>query len=189
MKDLEKRIAFIKQAEGLKSVLREAWTETGRRESTAEHSWRLALMAAVLAPSFEADLERTLLLCLVHDLGELYMGDISAASRPDERTKHEAEERDVKKVVSILPEEQETFFLKLWQEYNECLTPEARLVKALDKAETLLQHIQGKNPPDFDYAFNLEYGKQYFEGNPVLEELRELLDEGTRERARGAEHI
>ena len=61
-------------------------------------------------------------------------------------------------------------------------TPEARLVKALDKAETILQHNQGANPPEFDYAFNLEYGKKYFEYDPLLRNLRVLLDEQTREK-------
>lgn len=70
-------------------------------------------------------------------------------------------------------------FLSLWNEYNNCSTPEAHLVKALDKAETILQHNQGKNPPDFDYAFNLTYGASYFKGDPRLEELRSILDAET----------
>ena len=65
-----------------------AWTAAGRRESTAEHSWRLALFAALLAPSFGVDMGKTLTMCLIHDLGELYLGDISAASLPDEKEKH-----------------------------------------------------------------------------------------------------
>ena len=79
-------------------------------------------------------------------LGELYIGDISAASNPDEAEKHAAEERDVRRVLSLLPKEQEEEFLALWQEYNENNTDTAKLVKALDKSETILQHNQGKNP-------------------------------------------
>ncbi len=176
---LEKQISFIKQAELLKSVLREAWTSTGRRESTAEHSWRLALLAGLLAPSFEVDQSKILMMCLVHDLGELYIGDISAASNPDEAQKHAEEERDVRQVLSLLPKEQEKELLSLWQEYNAGSTPEAKLVKALDKAETILQHNQGQNPSDFDYGFNLTYGKQYFSGSPLLTRLREMLDAET----------
>lgn len=179
MDDLEKQVAFIQEAEPLKSVVREAWTSTGRRESTAEHSWRLALLAGLLAPGFQVDPGKTLMMCLIHDLGELYMGDISAASNPDEAHKHREEERDVRRVLSLLPGAQQAELFALWQEYNENATPEAKLVKALDKAETILQHNQGKNPPGFDYEFNLDYGKSYFSGNPVLLKLRELLDEGT----------
>ncbi|MBC8570849.1 HD domain-containing protein [Zongyangia hominis] len=179
MDTLEKQLAFIRQAEGLKSVLREAWTSTGRRESTAEHSWRLALLAGLLAPSFAVDPGKTLMMCLVHDLGELYIGDVSAATHPNEADKHAAEERDVQRVLSLLPEEQKDELLALWREYNENLTAEAKLVKALDKAETILQHNQGENPADFDYRFNLDYGKAYFSSDPLLLRLRQLLDEET----------
>lgn len=184
MDTLEKQIEFIKQAEGLKSVVREAWTSTGRRESTAEHSWRLALMAGLIAPSFDVDFGRTLMMCLIHDLGELYMGDISAVSQPDEDEKHRMEERDVRQVLSVLPDDQKNMLLDLWLEYNDNSTPEARLVKALDKAETIIQHNQGANPADFDYAFNLEYGKQYFADNAMLLQLRGLLDGETGENVR-----
>lgn len=175
----EKQLKFIKQIEGLKSVTREAWTSTGRRESTAEHSWRLALLAGLLAPSFGVDVGKALMMCLVHDLGELYIGDISAASNPDETEKHAAEEQDVRRVLSLLPKEQEEELLALWQEYNENSTDTAKLVKALDKAETILQHNQGENPPDFDYRFNLGYGKPYFVNHPLLIQLREMLDKET----------
>ena len=63
--------------------------------------------------------------------------------------------------------------------YEECRTPEARWVKALDKAETILQHNQGANPEGFDYAFNLGYGAAWFGGDALLSELRRLLDEET----------
>lgn len=66
--------------------------------------------------------------------------------------------------------------MALWREYEEAATPEARLVKALDKAETILQHNQGQNPPDFDYDFNLDYGKGLFLGDPILRALRAELD-------------
>ena len=88
----------------------------------------------------------------------------------------------VKRAAASLPEKSGRELCKLWEEYNACETPEARLVKALDKAETILQHNQGANPPEFDYAFNLEYGKKYFEYDPLLRNLRALLDEQTRER-------
>ena len=77
--------------------------------------------------------------------------------------------------------------LALWREYNANATPEARLVKALDKAETIIQHNQGRNPEDFDYRFNLGYGKEYFEGSGFLRELRTLLDEETAAKLHGTD--
>lgn len=183
MDDLIAYIHFIQEVEGLKCMTRTAWTSTGRRESTAEHSWRLALLAGLLLPAYPGlDARRVLMLCLAHDLGEVYEGDISAALRPDQEEKERQERAAVKRAAASLPEKAGLELCKLWEEYNACETPEARLVKALDKAETILQHNQGANPPEFDYAFNLEYGKKYFEYDPLLRNLRALLDEQTRER-------
>ena len=78
-------------------------------------------------------------------------------------------------------------FLSLWDEYEEAVSPEAAAVKALDKLETLIQHNQGTNPPDFvDYVFNLSYGKKYTDALPLFAEIRRLVDKDTQRRAAGA---
>lgn len=132
MDDLSAYIRFIQEAEGLKCMTRTAWTSTGRRESTAEHSWRLALLAGLLLPAYPGlDARRVLMLCLAHDLGEVYEGDISAALRPDQEEKERQERAAVKRAAASLPEKSGRELCKLWEEYNACETPEARLVKAL----------------------------------------------------------
>jgi putative hydrolases of HD superfamily len=73
--------------------------------------------------------------------------------------------------------------LELWDEYEAAESSVARLAKGLDKLETILQHTQGMNPADFDYAFNLEYGLQYTAADPLLSALRARLDEDTARRA------
>lgn len=182
MDKLKNYLDFIKTIEGIKSVTRTAWTETGRHESTAEHSWRLAMLALILKDEFpELDSYKVLTMCLIHDMGELYTGDIPAIANPCTEDKEAREHKDVSKIFSILPDETGANLLALWEEYSEAVTPEARLVKALDKAETILQHNQGKNPPDFDYGFNLSYGKKYFEDDNRLKVLREVLDKETKE--------
>lgn len=180
--DMESYVRFIKEAEGLKSTLRTAWTAEGRRESTAEHSWRLALSAGVLCREFpELDRERVLMMCLVHDLGEIYSGDISAALRPDAAEKLSQERGDMQRISGFLPEGGSGGeVMGLWEEYSRGETAEARFVKALDKAETIIQHSQGKNPSGFDYEFNLGYGRGYFAGDSRLELLRHLIDAETR---------
>ncbi len=183
MERMDNCLDFIREAEGLKNVLRTAWSSRGRQESTAEHTWRLALAAMTVAWEYpQLDRLKLLETALLHDMGELYEGDISAALLPDPGEKYRMEEEGVNRAFSCLPEPQKSHFLKLWKEYNDETTPEARLIKALDKAETILQHNQGKNPPDFDYGFNLEYGKTYFEGDEKLLHLRERIDADTRRR-------
>ena len=184
--ELKKVISFIEEAELLKSVVRTAWTEQGRRESTAEHSWRLAMFAGVMHDNYpELDLSRILMMCLIHDIGEIYEGDVSAALQPDQEDKFQTEYSAAQRVFSVLPEHQAGKLMEIWLEYNEGATPEARLVKALDKAETIIQHNQGKNPSDFNYEFNLEYGRKYFVEDAVLGELRSMLDDRTRENMEG----
>lgn len=177
MERLKQYIDFIQEVEKLKSVLRTAWTSSGRQESTAEHSWRLALLAVLFISDFpELDGLKILKMCLIHDLGELYDGDISALLLPDEQEKHTKEKMAMERMLSLLPQEIGSDLLAIWNEYNENQTEEAHWVKALDKAETILQHNQGNNPSDFDYKFNLEYGKSYFSANSSLVTLRNLLD-------------
>lgn len=181
MEKLKQYIAFIREAERLKSVLRTAWTSTGRHESTAEHSWRLALLAAVLTEEKpELDRQRVLLMCLIHDLGEAFEGDISAVAQSDPAAKAATELAAIDRLTPLLPEVAGARIRAVWEEYEACSTPEARWVKALDKAETILQHTQGTNPADFDYEFNLGYGADLFRDDALLRELRRLLDEETR---------
>ncbi|WP_300232072.1 HD family hydrolase [uncultured Alistipes sp.] len=177
---LKRYIRFIEETERLKSVVRSARTSTGRRESTAEHSWRLALLALVLRDEYPAlDAGRVLDMCLVHDLGEAYDGDLPAVERPDPALKASTERRALIRLASLLPEQAARRIAALWEEYETGLTPETRFVKALDKAETILQHNQGANPADFDYAFNLGYGAAWFADDPLLRTLRRLLDAET----------
>ena len=160
---LERYLRFIREVERLKSVERTAWTTSGRRESTAEHSWRL----------------RVLQLALVHDLGETYDGDIPAVAQGDPAAKERVERAAVERLAGCLPEGAGRELRGVWEEYEACRTPEAKLVKALDKAETILQHNQGQNPSGFDYEFNLGYGAEWFRADEMLQRLRGLLDADT----------
>lgn len=188
--DLEGILDFLRAAERLKATHRSAYTSAGERESTAEHSWRLCLMAMVLAPEFSnVDFARLVRICIVHDLGEAVRGDIPAPEqarrlREDPlATKAAGERADLVSLVATLPAARRDEIVALWDEYEDAATPEARLAKALDKLETILQHTQGDNPADFDYRFNLGYGRRFTAGDPLLERLRELLDRETERRA------
>lgn len=181
MNKIQNYLEFVQEIEQLKSTLRTAWTAKGRQESTAEHSWRLAMFAAVLSEEFpELNMVHVLKMCLIHDIGELYEGDVSAALGSDDEARHKREEEAARKVFGMLPAKQEQELTQLWLQYNGNTTPEASFVKALDKAETILQHNQGKNPEDFDYEFNLEYGAGYFKEKSLLKELRSCIDRDTR---------
>ncbi|WP_396334382.1 HD family hydrolase [Clostridium sp. 19966] len=173
-------INFVKEAEMLKDTERTAWTRNGRHESTAEHSWRLALFAMVLEEEFEDyDHEKIIKLCLIHDLGEIYEGDIPAIAEVEQEVKINQERAALIKLTSLLPKGKQEKLMELWEEYNACNTKESKLVKALDKIETIIQHNQGNNPEDFDYEFNLQYGKSYASFDEKIKAIREIIDRDT----------
>lgn len=181
--NIKGRLDFLREAEKLKSVLRSAHTSTGRTESTAEHSWRLCLMAIAFEDQLKGlDMLKLLKLCVIHDLGEAIHGDIPAIEKNQHPDKSAQEKADLLHLTRSLQPTHRDAIMALWQEYEDATTPEARAVKALDKLETILQHNQGINPPDFDYAFNLGYGKKYTEADPLFAVVRGLLDEDTRGR-------
>jgi putative hydrolase of HD superfamily len=181
---------FLRVAEALKVNTRSAHTSAGTPESVAEHTWRLCLMAMVLSPSVPGiDFARLVRICIVHDLGEAIGGDIPApeqARRADGggEAKAAGERRDLVQLVSPLPAMRRDEILALWDEYEAAQSAEARLAKALDKLETILQYTQGRNPPDFDYRFNLGYGREQTASPPLIAALREILDRETERRAR-----
>jgi putative hydrolase of HD superfamily len=173
-------LAFLREAERLKTVTRSGWTSEGERESVAEHTWRLCLMAMLLyGGSPDINLARLLRMCLVHDLGEALSGDVPAPAQQAAAPKAGQERADLLRLTAPLPAALRDDIVRLWDEYEAAASPEARVAKGLDKLETILQHTQGKNPADFDYGFNLAYGRRYTAGDPLLEALRARLDAET----------
>ncbi len=183
--DISARLEFLREAEQLKDTLRSAYTTSGRTESVAEHTWRLTLLAITFADELpELDLLKLLKICILHDLGEAVDGDIPAPLQSSTAGKAEKERNDFLSLVEPLPESVKSEFVSLWDEYENGDSPEALAAKALDKLETILQHNQGLNPEDFDYSFNLEYGKEHTNKVPIAAMVRNLLDVETEERAK-----
>lgn len=184
--DVDGLLDFLRATEKLKVTRRSAYTSDGEPESVAEHSWRVCVMALALQNELrDVNLGKLLAMCVVHDLGEAIGGDVPApeqarrlAADPT-ATKSAAEREDLLTLVAPLPEPVRASIVALWDEYEAAKSPEARVAKALDKLETILQHTQGKNPPDFDYRFNLGYGRAFTADRPVIVRLRELLDRET----------
>lgn len=180
MEDYSSIITFVKELERLKNHTRTAWTSTGRHESIAEHSWRLSLFILVLEDDFpEIDFHKVLRMSLIHDLGEAYEGDISAKEAIHSEEKLKKEEEAISKLIEPLNLKMQHHLISLWSEYNEGETMEAKLVKALDKMETIIQHNQGDNSSNFDYQFNMDYGKEYSTFHPIIQSIRELIDRET----------
>jgi 5'-deoxynucleotidase YfbR-like HD superfamily hydrolase len=174
---LEGVIGFLQSAAALKDTLRTGRTASGRRESSADHSWRLCLLAMLLADDLEGvDLVRLLQLCLVHDLAEAITGDVPAPCQDSADGRKEREREALRDLCAPLPEDLRQHILALCEDYDSAGTPEALIAKGLDKIETMLQHLAGANPPDFDYRFNLTYGRAITDRHPLLRQVRLSLD-------------
>jgi putative hydrolase of HD superfamily len=185
--ELDGVLTFLRAAERLKTVTRSGWTSTGQPESVAEHTWRLCLMAMILYGRTDAvDLAKLLKMCLIHDLGEAIGGDVPAPAQQAGVNKADRERADLLELIAPLPAAARREIAELWDEYEAAASPEARVAKGLDKLETILQHTQGANPADFDYAFNLAYGQRYTAADPLLAALRARLDQETARRAEEA---
>ena len=188
MDDLGGIIAFLQQAEKLKATRRSGWTSTGEPETVAAHTWRLCLMAMVLSDRFpEVNVDRVIRMLVIHDLGEAIHGDIPAPQQAAAGSKAADERRDLLQLLEPLPAGTRESIVQLWDEYEACETLEAKLAKGLDKLETIMQHNQGQNPSDFDYEFNLEYGRRFTSDDLRLAGLRAILDRETAARTKNSE--
>ena len=166
-------LGIIRCIAGLKERTRHAWTRDGRQESVAEHSWRLALMAYFLRDRFpDADLTRVRLMCLLHDIGEVFTGDIPTFEKTDaDRTREHALRDDW---IAALPPPYDAELRALFAEMDACETKEARLVRALDRMEAVLTHNEGDPGTWLPLEYDLQrtYGVPEAAFSDVLADIR-----------------
>lgn len=140
------RVDFLVTAHGLTLVERvNRLLDGSRSETSAEHSWHLALTAVVLAPQHapELDLEAVLTMLLVHDLVEVDAGDVPIYD-VEARLAIEAVERAAAdRLFALLPVQQGTRLRAAWEEFEAAQTPEARFARAIDRMQPMLVHWAG----------------------------------------------
>ena len=145
-------------------------------ESVAEHSWRLTLLAYFVQDEFpEADMNKVIQMCILHDLGEAITGDIPAfyKTQKDE----EVEDRKIEELFQTLPPFYQDKLLPLFREMGELATLEAKIYKALDKMEAIFQHNKADISTwiPLEYTTNLEYGAENVAFSPFLRRLKQEL--------------
>lgn len=173
-------LEILAVAERLKCATRHCYTSTGRHESVAEHSWRISLMAMLLKPEFpEADMDKVIRMCLIHDLGEAFTGDIPAFEKSKDH--EQKEEQLFHGWVSSLPEDVRGEFTALLAEMEAMNTLEAKIYKALDKIEALIQHNESDISTwlPLEYDLQLTYGQANMEFSAYMKALRREVDDWT----------
>lgn len=166
---------ILSVAERLKDAVRHCYTSGGRRESVAEHSWMMTVMAFFMRDEFpDADMDKVIEMCIIHDLGEAFTGDIPTFEKTKEDEKRE--EDLLSDWIKTLPSGYAEKMQLLYEEMEEQKTQEAKIYKAIDKLEALIQH----NMSDLSTWLPLEYDLQKTHGNDKVgfsEYMKELRAE------------
>ena len=164
----------------LKDTTRHCYTEKGRHESVAEHCWMAALMAFFLQDEFpEADMDKVIRMCLIHDLGEAFTGDIPTFEKTEEHER--TEEQLLREWVAALPKVCRDEMTALYDEMERRESLESRIYKAIDNLEAVIQH----NFSDLstwiprEYELNKTYGDDKVAFSPYLTALREEVRQDT----------
>ncbi len=174
--EARKLLEALSVAERLKDTTRHCYTKNGRHESVAEHSWMMTLMAFFIKDEFpEVDMDKVIRKCIIHDLGEAFTGDIPTFDKTKENEK--TEEKLLLEWVDTLPTNYRCEMLELYDEMSKRETTEAKIYKAIDGLEALIQH----NISDLstwipkEYELNKTYANDKVTFSDYLTGLREEI--------------
>ena len=181
----EELLRILSQAARLKTTMRHCYTEEGRRESVADHSWRIALIAMLMTGIEEYqdfDMNKVIRMCLIHDLGESFTGDIPTFEKDSADKK--VEDDLFERWVDAFPEPQRAEWIGLLAEMKALETKEAKLYKALDKIEAIISHNESDISTwlPLEYDLQLTYGKENMRFSKYMMKLRAEVDAWTMEK-------
>lgn len=167
----------------LKETTRHCEILPNRLESVADHSYRMALMGMLLEKEFpNTDMCKVIKMCLIHDLGEAFTGDIPTFLKTEKQKNDENDK--LSEWLMSFPRDERLEWQELYEEMSALETEEAKIFKAIDKLEAVISHnesdISSWLPLEYDLQF--EYGKENVQFSSYFTELKELIDSVTREK-------
>jgi putative hydrolase of HD superfamily len=181
--EARKILEFLHVAENLKKLIRHSWLSDGRRESVAEHTWRMSLMFLLVEPHLGilVDAKKTLEMIIIHDIIEALVGDIPAFEQFNAETKLQKikmETEAINEIRSTLDNETGEKFHLLWHEFENKETNEAKVANALDKLEAQIQHNEADISTWVDIEKEMLYMMQkHVDFNEFLTVLKEVIVE------------
>lgn len=184
----EELLEILHRANQLKTETRHNWTMIDRKESVADHSWSTSLMAMLLSHEEEfqsLDMNRVIRMCLIHDLGESFTGDIPTFEKSGSDEKREDEL--LYEWVNGFPPGVKQEWISLLDEMSALETKEAKTYKALDKLEAVIAHDEADIKTWLPLEFELQktYGSENVTFSPYLTELKQVIDAMTEEKISG----
>ena len=139
-----KKLQFLVLLDKMKTVYRQTLlADKSRRETDAEHSWHMAVMAMVFsefAPE-GVDTDRVIKMCLVHDLIEIFAGDTFCYDQKAGEDKEERERLSADRLFAIPPEEDGEEIRTLWEEFEAQSTPDALFAASLDRFQPIINNF------------------------------------------------
>ena len=182
-------LRVLRLAEKLKYELRHSYTSTGRQESVAEHTWRMALMAVLIEPFLEKEIDigKVLKMIIIHDLVEAEAGDIPVLDlmrNPELRqVKHDNEQKAITRIRKELDGSTGDDIYNLWQEFEKKETYEAKLVNALDKLEVQIQHNEADISTWEEIEYELVYSmEKYVDFDRNLKAFKDIIEKESEEK-------
>lgn len=172
---LKKQIGFILELDKMKNLYRQTYVlHEDRKENDAEHSWHLAILAFILAEHSNkpVDVAKVMKMVLIHDIVEIDAGDTYCYDSEGYKTKADREEKAAQRIFGLLPEDQKDEMYRLWREFEDSETDDARFAAVLDRVQPLLlnytkggiswkehgifkEQVLGRNEAYFDVSDNI----------------------------------
>ncbi len=189
MERLRNILSLLRLAEKLKFELRHSYTSSGRQESVAEHTWRMALMAILLEPYLDKkiDISKTLKMIIIHDLVEAEAGDLPfprmVQNAELKKVKEEKEKAAIETIRTMLNDAVGEEIYSLWNEFEARKTYEAKIANALDKLEVQLQHNEADITTWEPIEYELIYSRRpYTDFDTTIDRLREMIEKDAEEK-------
>lgn len=183
MNEIHKVYAFAREIEQLKTIQRKSDTLDGRYENSAEHSWQAALVAMQFEQFYpeQVDINQVIKMLLVHDLGEIYAGDTWVFDDLAKSDSFDRELESLKKVVSMLDEDNQKRIIDLWTNFERGDNHEAKYARVIDALIALinLYEVSEENYNPYSLSKSQVTSKKIFikEDAPAIWELAEEIIE------------
>ena len=172
---LKKQIGFMLELDKMKNLYRQTYVlHEDRKENDAEHSWHLAILAFILAEHSNkpVDVAKVMKMVLIHDIVEIDAGDTYCYDSEGYKTKADREEKAAQRIFGLLPDDQKDEMYRLWREFEDSETDDARFAAVLDRVQPLLlnytkggiswkehgifkEQVLGRNEAYFDVSDNI----------------------------------
>ncbi|MBT4333799.1 MAG: HD domain-containing protein [Candidatus Cloacimonetes bacterium] len=178
-KESNKLLEVFFEIQSLKNLFRQGWLKNGVEkkfcESVADHSFSTAMLAWLLADEYfpDLDISKIIKYSLIHEIGEIYAGDITPDDNITEAIKYELELASVKKVFSKLANGKK--YIKIWEEFEHSKNKEAKFIKQIDRLEMAFQAYFYENKLELNLQDFKDSTKKVL-NDDILKDLLQSLD-------------